>query len=47
MTGAIGSLLVTSLDRAILGRGPSSIIGTMVAVTVDGGQVAHRSEALP
>jgi len=34
------------LDRDILAEGPSSIIGTSVALTVVGGQVVHRSEAL-
>ena len=34
------------LDRDILTGGPSSIIGTSVALTVVGGQVVHRSEAL-
>ena len=34
------------LDRDILAGGPSSIIGTTVALTVVGGQVVHRSEAL-
>ena len=33
------------LDRDILAGGPSSIIGTSVALTVVGGQVVHRSEA--
>ena len=35
------------LDRDILAGGPSSIIGTTVAVTVVGGQVVHRLEASP
>ena len=35
------------LDRDLLAGGPSSIIGTTVALTVVGGQVVHRSEALP
>lgn len=35
------------LDRDILAGGPSSIIGTMVALTIVGGQVVHRSEASP
>jgi predicted amidohydrolase YtcJ len=35
------------LDRDILAGGPSSIIGTTVALTVVGGRVVHRSEALP
>ena len=35
------------LDRDILAGGPSSIIGTTVALTVVGGQIVHRSEALP
>ena len=43
--GADADLVV--LDRDILAGGPSSIIGTTVAVTVVGGQVVHRSEALP
>jgi predicted amidohydrolase YtcJ len=34
------------LDRDILAGGPSSIIGSSVALTVVGGQVVHRSEAL-
>jgi predicted amidohydrolase YtcJ len=34
------------LDHDILAGGPSSIIGTTVALTVIGGQVVHRSEAL-
>ena len=38
---------VVVLDRDILAGGPSSIIGTTVALTVVGGQVVHRSEALP
>ena len=43
--GADADLVV--LDRDILAGGPSSIIGTTVAVTVVGGKVVHRSEALP
>ena len=43
--GADADLVV--LDRDILGGGPSSIIGTRVALTVVGGQVVYRSEALP
>lgn len=35
------------LDRDILAGGPSSIIGTTVALTVVGGRIVHRSEALP
>ena len=35
------------LDRGNLAGGPSSIIGTTVALTVVGGQIVHRSEALP
>jgi predicted amidohydrolase YtcJ len=35
------------LDRDILAGGPSSIIGTTVALTVAGGRIVHRSEALP
>jgi hypothetical protein len=35
------------LDRDILAGGPSSIIGTAVAVMMVRGQVAHRSEASP
>jgi hypothetical protein len=35
------------LDRDILAGGTSSIIDTTVAVTVVGGQVAHRSEGSP
>jgi predicted amidohydrolase YtcJ len=42
--GADADLVV--LDRDILAGGPSSIIGTSVALTVVGGQVVHRSEAL-
>jgi hypothetical protein len=42
--GADADLVV--LDRDILAGGPSSIIGTTVALTVVGGQVVHRSEAL-
>ena len=42
--GADADLVV--LDRDILAEGPSSIIGTTVALTVVGGQVVHRSEAL-
>ena len=42
--GADADLVV--LDRDILAGGPSSIIGTAVALTVVGGQVVHRSEAL-
>lgn len=43
--GADADLVV--LDRDILAGGPSSIIGGTVALTVVGGQVVHRSEALP
>jgi predicted amidohydrolase YtcJ len=43
--GADADLVV--LDRDILAGGPSSIIGTTVALTVAGGQIVHRSEALP
>ena len=32
------------LDRDILAGGPSSIMGTKVALTVVGGEVVHRSE---
>jgi predicted amidohydrolase YtcJ len=35
------------LDRDILAGGPSSIIGTTVGLTVVGGRIVHRSEALP
>jgi hypothetical protein len=42
--GADADLVV--LDRDILAGGPSSIIGTTVALTVVGGQVVHRSEAV-
>ena len=42
--GALADLVV--LDRDILAQGPSSIIGTRVALTVVGGQVVHRSEEL-
>jgi predicted amidohydrolase YtcJ len=35
------------LDRDIPVGGPSSIIGTSVVLTVVGGEVVHRSEALP
>ena len=42
--GADADLAV--LDRDILAGGPSSIIGTTVTLTVVGGQVVHRSEAL-
>jgi predicted amidohydrolase YtcJ len=42
--GAQADLVV--LDRDILDHGPSSIIGTGVALTVVGGQVVHRSEEL-
>ena len=42
--GADADLVV--LDRDILAEGPSSIIGTTVALTVVAGQVVHRSEAL-
>ena len=34
------------LDRDLLAAGPSAIIGTSARVTVVGGQVVHRSEAL-
>jgi predicted amidohydrolase YtcJ len=34
------------LDRDILAGGPSSIIGTTVALTVIAGRIVHRSEAL-
>jgi predicted amidohydrolase YtcJ len=50
--GGRGSLRVDAdadlvvLDRDILAEGPSSIIGTTVALTVVAGQVVHRSEAL-
>jgi predicted amidohydrolase YtcJ len=43
--GADADIVV--LDRDILAGGPSSIIGTTVALTVVGGQIVHRSEALP
>lgn len=43
--GAAADIVV--LDRDILAGGPSSIIGTTVGLTVVGGQVVHRSEALP
>jgi len=43
--GADADIVV--LDRDILAGGPSSIIGTKVALTVVAGQVVHRSEALP
>ena len=42
--GADADLVV--LDRDILEGGPSAIIGTHVALTVVGGRVVHRSEAL-
>ena len=42
--GALADLVL--LDRDILAQGPSSIIGTGVALTVVGGQVVHRSEEL-
>jgi predicted amidohydrolase YtcJ len=42
--GADADLVV--LDRDILAGGPSSIIGTTVALTVVGGHVVHRSEAV-
>jgi hypothetical protein len=35
------------LDRGILAGGPSSIIGTIVALTVAGGRNVHRAEATP
>jgi predicted amidohydrolase YtcJ len=35
------------LDRDIPVGGPSSIIGTSAVLTVVGGEVVHRSEALP
>jgi predicted amidohydrolase YtcJ len=41
----VGAALVV-LDRDILAGGPSSIIGTTVALTVVAGQVVHRSEEL-
>jgi predicted amidohydrolase YtcJ len=34
------------LDRDILAGGPSSIIGTSVALTVVGGKVVQRSEGV-
>ena len=37
---------VVVLDRDILAGGPSSIIGTTVALTVVAGRIVHRSEAL-
>jgi predicted amidohydrolase YtcJ len=40
--GADADLVV--LDRDILAEGPSSIIGTHVALTVVGGKIVHRSE---
>jgi predicted amidohydrolase YtcJ len=40
--GADADLVV--LDRDILAEGPSSIIGTHVALTVVGGEIVHRSE---
>lgn len=42
--GADADLVV--LDRDILAGGPVSIIATMIALTVVGGQVVHRLEAL-
>lgn len=42
--GADADLVV--LDRDILADGPTSIIGTKVALTVVGGQIVHRLEAL-
>jgi predicted amidohydrolase YtcJ len=42
--GALADVVV--LDRDILDHGPSSIIGTKVALTVVDGQVVHRSEEL-
>jgi predicted amidohydrolase YtcJ len=42
--GALADLAV--LDRDILDHGPSSIIGTKVALTVVGGHIVHRSEEL-
>ncbi len=42
--GRVGPVV---LDRDPLAGGPSSIIGTTVALAVVGGQVVHRSEALP
>jgi predicted amidohydrolase YtcJ len=42
--GADADLVV--LDRDTLAEGPSSIIGTTVALTVVAGQVVHRSEAV-
>ena len=42
--GALADVVV--LDRDILAHGPSSIIGTKVALTVVDGQVVHRSEEL-
>ena len=43
-SGALADVVV--LDRDILAHGPSSIIGTKVALTVVDGQVVHRSEEL-
>ncbi len=42
--GGVADVVV--LDRDILTHGPSSIIGTKVALTVVDGQVVHRSEEL-
>jgi len=38
---------IVVLDRDILMGGPSSIIGASAALTVVGGRIVHRSEALP
>ena len=40
--GADADIVV--LDRDILGSGPSSIIGTRVALTVVGGEIVHQTE---
>jgi hypothetical protein len=42
-----GDADVVVLDRDILAGGPSSLIGTSVALTIVGGEVVHRSEAAP
>jgi hypothetical protein len=35
---------LTVLDRDILAEGPTSIMGTTVALTVVGGEIVHASE---
>lgn len=37
---------IVALDRDILALGPSSIVGTSVALTVVGGEIVHQTEGV-